>query len=141
MMNTTLFDNIQLYLQYKQLQTEKRFSFSFFSSFFSFLSFLIYCSRIQIYCLSDLHIDYKDNFDWINQLKCYFNENIFSILICSGDVSHEIKLLSEIFHILKTKFNEVSSILSLFFYLFHYSLSFLSSFIIILLPLILLLLI
>ena len=110
MSSTQIRPELQCLLKYINKRLLSLFFFSVFYVFLYLLSILtlFFFFRVQIYCLSDLHADYKANFDWISNLPSKKNqETIFSILICSGDITHDISRLGDIFHILKLKYDEV----------------------------------
>lgn len=60
---------------------------------------------MRVFALSDIHVDYLENLNWILQLSA--DEYQQDILVLAGDVSHRIELLSQVFESLKSKFLEV----------------------------------
>jgi predicted phosphodiesterase len=60
---------------------------------------------MRVFALSDIHVDYAENLDWVLQLSAA--EYTEDILVLAGDVSHSIELLSQVFDSLKSKFLEV----------------------------------
>jgi len=60
---------------------------------------------LRIFAISDIHIDYKVNKKWIDDLsrQDYIND----ILIIAGDITSDIKLLEYVFKELKRCFSEV----------------------------------
>ncbi|KAK2953089.1 putative metallophosphoesterase family protein [Blattamonas nauphoetae] len=59
----------------------------------------------SIYLLSDLHINYPENWQWLNSIKGHEND----ILIIAGDISHDLSELQKCLHTLVRRF------LSIFF--------------------------
>lgn len=60
---------------------------------------------MKIYAVSDIHIDYQENRDWLESLSGDdFKEDI---LILNGDISGKLNLIEEAFKILKKRFSEV----------------------------------
>ncbi len=60
---------------------------------------------MRIYAISDIHIDYKVNRQWLNELSR--QEYVNDILIIAGDITSDIKLLEYVFKELKSCFLEV----------------------------------
>jgi hypothetical protein len=88
-------------LEERVLSVDKRSSLP--RSLFDSLSLF----RIQIYCLSDLHTDHKANFDWLALNAPPKDDLVHTVLVCSGDITHDIRRLEETFLLLKSKYNEV----------------------------------
>eukprot|EP01041_Mallomonas_annulata_P009320 gene9320-19348_t len=67
---------------------------------------------IQVYCMSDLHADSKQNLDWIRSHDFHTNHskdrNKFSIFICPGDIGANIVNIREVFISLKQRYDLVS---------------------------------
>ncbi|NKB32184.1 MAG: metallophosphoesterase [Pseudomonadales bacterium] len=60
---------------------------------------------MKVYTVSDIHVDYPENMEWILSLdSASFLEDI---LIVAGDVSHDLQDLSRVFSSLVTKFKSV----------------------------------
>ncbi len=55
--------------------------------------------------ISDIHIDYKENRNWLDSLSHY--DYINDGIILAGDVSENITLIEEAFQILSSRFKEV----------------------------------
>ncbi|MDA1371837.1 MAG: metallophosphoesterase [Proteobacteria bacterium] len=60
---------------------------------------------MKIYALSDLHVDYPENLDWIMSLGEFDYRD--DILILAGDVTHSLTVLSQILASLREKFRDV----------------------------------
>lgn len=60
---------------------------------------------MRVFALSDIHVDYAENLNWVEQLSA--GEYQEDILVLAGDVSHSMELLSQVFDSLKSKFLEV----------------------------------
>ncbi|HVI48998.1 MAG TPA: metallophosphoesterase [Chitinophaga sp.] len=60
---------------------------------------------MKIQALSDLHIDYDENLQWLQGLSRYDYQE--DTLILGGDISHHITLLETAFNMLKKTFREV----------------------------------
>lgn len=60
---------------------------------------------MRIFALSDLHIDYTENLEWLRNLSS--GEYKEDFLILAGDISDNLSLLQESFNILKSKFKEL----------------------------------
>jgi len=59
----------------------------------------------RVFSISDLHVDYKLNLLWVSNLSDFdYNKDY---LICAGDISHKIKLLSITLKLLSEKFKKV----------------------------------
>ena len=62
-------------------------------------------SAMKVYTVSDVHVDYPENMDWILSLNS--TSYLEDILVLAGDVSHNLKDLTRVLHSLKTKFKAV----------------------------------
>src|SRR5574342_1314032 len=60
---------------------------------------------MRVFVISDLHIDYQENRQWLSKLSSV--DYLEDILILAGDVTDEQKLLEQCFHELSTKFLKV----------------------------------
>lgn len=60
---------------------------------------------MRVYALSDIHIDYEVNRQWIKNISKFEYTN--DILILAGDISHRIELLGEGLETLCRRFREV----------------------------------
>ncbi len=60
---------------------------------------------MKIFAISDIHIDYTENFDWLNNLSKLDYKN--DILILGGDVTDNITLFEKVMTDLRSRFNEV----------------------------------
>ena len=60
---------------------------------------------LRVFAVSDIHVDYKENLEWIFMLPK--DEYSNDILILAGDVSSRPVLIQHVFEILKTVFMEV----------------------------------
>lgn len=60
---------------------------------------------MRVHAISDIHIDYKENRKWLNNLSSYDYKN--DAIILAGDISHDLKLIEETFKILPKCFLEV----------------------------------
>lgn len=57
---------------------------------------------MRVFALSDVHVDFGENLQWISDLSSHeYNEDI---LILAGDVTHDIKSLESVFEILCRRF-------------------------------------
>jgi len=63
-------------------------------------------NSFRVFALSDLHVDYDENFSWLEQLSDQDFQD--DILIVAGDVSEELEKLESTFQLLKSKFAQVS---------------------------------
>lgn len=61
---------------------------------------------IRIFAISDLHVDYQQNFRWVENLSKF--EYKKDILLIAGDISDDHNLLERIFILLKKKFATVA---------------------------------
>ncbi|MEZ5492450.1 MAG: metallophosphoesterase [Gammaproteobacteria bacterium] len=60
---------------------------------------------MRVHAISDIHVDYPDNLDWLRNLSdADFCEDI---LILAGDVSDDMALLAVVFQLLQRKFHRV----------------------------------
>jgi len=60
---------------------------------------------LRIFTISDIHVDFDVNWQWVNHLSCYdYKEDI---LILAGDVTHTIPLFIKTLKCLKERFLEV----------------------------------
>ncbi|KAH7829833.1 putative metallophosphoesterase [Monocercomonoides exilis] len=57
----------------------------------------------NVYVISDVHVDYKENLDWMLSLTNHEND----VLIIPGDISNDISKTLEFLYQLKQKFREV----------------------------------
>lgn len=59
----------------------------------------------KVYAISDLHVDYKENLNWVNSWSRskYAND----CLIVAGDVTDNLALLESVLRTLTHKFSEV----------------------------------
>lgn len=63
---------------------------------------------LRIFCLSDMHVDNENCFEWIKKkCVCPNRESTFSIFICPGDISAEISRISETLRLLKSNYDIV----------------------------------
>lgn len=63
-------------------------------------------NSFRVFALSDLHVDYDENFSWLEQLS---DKNFQDdVLIVAGDVSEELEKLASTLQLLKSKFAHVS---------------------------------
>ncbi|MCG8415159.1 MAG: metallophosphoesterase [Pseudomonadales bacterium] len=60
---------------------------------------------MRIYTVSDLHVDYPENLQWVLNLSD--DEHLEDTLIVAGDVSDDMSLLSKVFDALQKKFAAV----------------------------------
>lgn len=60
---------------------------------------------MRIFALSDLHMDFSENFEWLKQLSDTDYKS--DALITAGDISHNINELTKVLKILSSKFNRV----------------------------------
>ena len=66
-------------------------------------------SRIKAYCISDLHADSKNNFQWTleNCVRKADDSDVFTILIVPGDLGSETEILDKIFSALVQQYDAV----------------------------------
>jgi len=60
---------------------------------------------LKVYTVSDIHVDYEENFNWLNSISDYDYQD--DILILAGDISDNLLLIGKTFNILKKKFKKV----------------------------------
>lgn len=60
---------------------------------------------VRVFSVSDLHVDYKKNLQWVINLSEYDYQGDY--LICAGDISHNLKLFSITMEFLSRKFKKV----------------------------------
>ena len=60
---------------------------------------------MKVYTVSDVHVDYAENMDWILSLDSSVYQN--DIMILAGDISHDLGDLARVFSSLVTKFQSV----------------------------------
>jgi len=60
---------------------------------------------MKVYAVSDLHIDYKENKEWCDNISDADHQN--DVIIIAGDVSHDIKKLEETLLLFRRKFDAV----------------------------------
>ena len=60
---------------------------------------------MRVFVISDIHIDYQENRQWLSKLSSV--DYLEDILILAGDVADEQKLIEQCFHELSTKFLKV----------------------------------
>jgi predicted phosphodiesterase len=60
---------------------------------------------IRVYALSDVHVDYAENLDWLRAVDGTVHKN--DVLLLAGDVSHKIERLEITFEIVARKFGSV----------------------------------
>lgn len=60
---------------------------------------------MRVYAISDVHVDYEENLNWVLGLSRH--EYQTDILILAGDVTDDITLLDRVFHSLNEKFSKV----------------------------------
>ncbi|WP_372370078.1 metallophosphoesterase [Candidatus Uabimicrobium sp. HlEnr_7] len=60
---------------------------------------------MRIFTVSDIHIDYEENREWLKALSKSDYKN--DILIFAGDISHKVSLIEEAFKILSSCFSSV----------------------------------
>ena len=69
------------------------------------LWFLHYNCLMKVFTVSDLHIDYEENRQWVYDLsQSDYKEDI---LVLAGDITDEIPLIEDVFRFLKKCFREV----------------------------------
>ncbi len=60
---------------------------------------------MKVFALSDIHVDYAENLEWLLQIDDQVYQQ--DVIIVAGDVSDSLELLRKVFSSLKTKFREV----------------------------------
>lgn len=60
---------------------------------------------MRVFAVSDVHVDYPENLEWVLQLSRQDYQD--DVLILAGDVSHELELLAQVFDSLQGKFREL----------------------------------
>ena len=60
---------------------------------------------MKVYALSDIHVDYDENLQWVLQIDDQAYQG--DVIIVAGDISDSLELLREVFSSLKSKFREV----------------------------------
>jgi len=60
---------------------------------------------MRVYAVSDLHVDYPENLEWIQSLGETSHQG--DVLILAGDVSHQLDALRQVFESLRSKFMDV----------------------------------
>ena len=60
---------------------------------------------MRIFCISDLHVDFNENYKWLRNLSK--NEYNNDILLLGGDISHSIKEVDSTFNFLKKYFKDI----------------------------------
>lgn len=60
---------------------------------------------MRIFTVSDIHVDFADNWNWVNSLSCHDYQE--DMLIVAGDITHTIALLRKTFRCLRKRFCEV----------------------------------
>jgi len=60
---------------------------------------------MRVFAISDLHVDYAENLDWIEGALNHSHEQ--DILILAGDVSDDLELLQRVFSLLTEKFHKL----------------------------------
>lgn len=60
---------------------------------------------MRVFAVSDIHVDYPENLEWILQL--HDSDYLDDILILAGDVSDSLPMLRQVFESLRSKFKEV----------------------------------
>lgn len=60
---------------------------------------------MRVWAVSDIHVDYAENFQWIQQLSS--REYQDDVLILAGDVSHDPTIFSRCMSVLLSKFSDV----------------------------------
>ncbi len=65
----------------------------------------IVTSPMKVFAVSDLHVDYRENLDWIDSLsRDRYREDV---LLLAGDVTDDLRLLGSTLRALKSRFAEV----------------------------------
>lgn len=60
---------------------------------------------MRFFALSDIHVDYPENRQWVNKIDS--KEYGEDVLILAGDVTDDLSLLSQVFDTLQQKFSDV----------------------------------
>lgn len=60
---------------------------------------------MRIFAISDLHVDFSENFKWVVKLSQSDYQN--DVLLIAGDVTHDLELLEKTLMLLKRRFMEV----------------------------------
>jgi len=60
---------------------------------------------LRVFALSDLHVDYAENWEWLNALSLEGHER--DALIVAGDVSDDLEKLGAVFRLLTARFGNV----------------------------------
>ncbi|MFZ8957349.1 MAG: metallophosphoesterase, partial [Pseudohongiellaceae bacterium] len=64
----------------------------------------IVTSPMKVFAVSDLHVDYRENLDWIDSLsRDRYREDV---LLLAGDVTDDLRLLGSTLRALKSRFAE-----------------------------------
>ena len=65
-------------------------------------------SRVQVFSLSDIHADNAACKKWFKE-NCVRNhdDDVFSVFICAGDISHDVDVIRDTFAHLKAQYDEV----------------------------------
>lgn len=63
--------------------------------------------KARLFSVSDIHIDFPENWDWlndsVNNTKKYLNDGV----IVAGDVTHKLDALEKFFRLLVSNFKDV----------------------------------
>ncbi|EKX30956.1 hypothetical protein GUITHDRAFT_46771, partial [Guillardia theta CCMP2712] len=62
---------------------------------------------VKLFVLSDVHVDYNPNMQWLEGLRSHKEDGCVSILILAGDVASNLEKLERCFTTLREKFDEV----------------------------------
>lgn len=62
-------------------------------------------SAMKVFAVSDLHVDYKENKEWCEDISETDHQN--DVIILAGDVSHDIKKVEETLLLFRSKFGAV----------------------------------
>lgn len=60
---------------------------------------------MRILAVSDLHVDYPENLDWVERLSCF--DYVADVLLVAGDISHDDSLVCRVMEALCFRFREV----------------------------------
>ena len=60
---------------------------------------------MKVFAISDIHVDFEENFRWFSNLSCFDYQN--DILILAGDITHIIPLFEKTLKNLRDRFLEV----------------------------------